>query len=697
MPLEPTAQPSAHPSMVLCVHIEPLVRGRRVAILGDATIDLPELLSDRGARLVHAYDPDAARAAEALARAAKNRSPQGPHVSYAAFEGDLGVRDGAFDVVVIPDLSLFADPADLLRRARRLVPTSGAVVVASPNPESKARLVGASSAAAAAPPSPAAAPPTSPKEPAALGYYELFDVVSLQFPVVRMIGQAPFVGYTIADFAQGGEPTVNVDTSLLEVTEQPEWFIAIGSERPVALDEFSVIQVPLSDLRLSSARGGAAVDAEDSLALTDARARLALMTTELEEMRERGRVEARDVEAREKSAAGMSARIVELSAEIEAKEARLKESQSRAGDAHVRAERLVHQIGDLEEELRRQRDRATKLTKQLDDEKRARTKADMELAMIRNKPEIAGARDRLQELSAELEAARSRIADLEMELLTTVRSRAASSMPPATTAPAAALPPPPPDPELVARVSELEIALQDARRGVTEAASARAQAERRAEDLAAALEAEQRAAAELRVQAQALESDRAALNAKGAQLTRGAAEHEQRSTHLEKQVAELTRLNAELATRGETHERRVAEVLRQQDEAAASVVPDLASAEDALRERGRLISLLQRDLRESERIGRELVEELEALRQNLADLESPPAPRVPATSAESRELIDDLRARLDTLAARGAKSEADLQAASWRIAQLERELAEAHTASSDASSVAIHGLSAAHE
>ena len=30
-----------------------------------------------------------------------------------------------------------------------------------------------------------------------------------------MVGQAPFVGYTVADFAPGGEPEVSVDTSLL--------------------------------------------------------------------------------------------------------------------------------------------------------------------------------------------------------------------------------------------------------------------------------------------------------------------------------------------------------------------------------------------------------------------------------------------------------------------------------------------------
>src|SRR6185436_12124318 len=99
MPLTPSPRNGAHPATVLGVHIEPLIHGRRVAILGDATAPLCELLGERGARLVHAYDPDPARAAEALARSAsiaRAQTASRPH--YAAFEGDLGVRDGAFDV-----------------------------------------------------------------------------------------------------------------------------------------------------------------------------------------------------------------------------------------------------------------------------------------------------------------------------------------------------------------------------------------------------------------------------------------------------------------------------------------------------------------------------------------------------------------------------------------------------------------------
>src|SRR5262245_52478907 len=115
-----------HPAVVLGAYLDPLVRGRRACVLGDATIGLAEILAARGARLVHAYDPDAARAAQAIA---ERRSGEHRHLTFAVFEADLGVRDGAFDVVVIPSLTVFDDVEDVLRRARRLVPNSGIVVV----------------------------------------------------------------------------------------------------------------------------------------------------------------------------------------------------------------------------------------------------------------------------------------------------------------------------------------------------------------------------------------------------------------------------------------------------------------------------------------------------------------------------------------------------------------------------------------
>jgi chromosome segregation ATPase/SAM-dependent methyltransferase len=647
------AQPrgGTHPSIVLSVHIEPLIRGRRVVILGDATIDLAERLGNQGARLVHAYDPDPARAAEALARNAGRRTSQGSHVTYAALEGDLGVRDGAFDIAVIPDLSLFVDPADLLRRARRLVPSGGVVVVASPNPEAGARLLpaGASSPSLGA----ANAPPPS--------YYELYDLISLQFSVVRMLGQAPFVGYTVADFAPEGEPGIAVDTSLLEATEQPEWFIAIGSERAIDLEAYAVVQIPLDAIALpSSGVRDSAGYVEDRLALTEAQARLALVTAELEELRARHRSELRDADARAQATSAMSARIVELETELAARDARLKETQGRAGDAHVRAERLTHQIVDMDEEIRRQRDRATKLTKQLDDEKKARTKADMELAMIRNRPELAGAKDRIQEISTDLEAARARIAELESQHAALSAQRAPSApAPPSAQAP---------DPAITARLTELEAALAGARSALAEITHERDHARRRAdaiEPLEAALARERAAAAEQRAE---LEKRCVALETRASIL-------EERCTFLEERGAKLQARAAELEQREAELRSRAAEIDAQREEMGAALAGDLSAVEALLRERGRLIASLERDLRESESIGRELVEEIEALRAAAAS--SSASSGDPADGA----MVEELSLRLDALAARSAKCEADYQAATWRVAQLERELAEARAGS----------------
>jgi SAM-dependent methyltransferase len=614
MPLSSTRL--VHPSLVLGAYLERMVRGRRVAVLGDATIGLAERLIERGARLVHAYDPDAARTAEAIARAAGDR---GKTVSRAVLEGDLGVRDGAFDVVVVPDLALFNDRADLLRRARRLVGTAGTAVVASPNPEASRRLVPQ--------PGSASAPPT---------YYELYDLVSLQFPVVRMIGQAPFVGYTVADFAAGGaDLEVSVDASLLETTEEPEWFVAVASERKVAVDAFVVVELPLADVR--EALGAGAVAPADTRALAEVEARASSLATELSLQKEQRRTEAHEAQARATSA---EARVAELESRLD----KLKDVDTRAGDAHVRAERLTHQIRDLEEELRRQRDRGTKLTKQLEDEKKARTKAEVELGLIRGKPEapsrgneIAEANQRIAQLEAALEAARS-----------------AS-----------------PDAALAKRVAELEASLSKVEQRAAEAEAQREAAEQRAEALALVLADEKRARETLAVQNEALE----------------------------KRVAQL---GAELA-------------------GTEALSADLDALEAQLRDRGHRITELERQLREGERVGKELLEELEALRAEGtsgatnggvagaaggggvgASLPQGPsfAPSAAPAPIEAAPLPPGSMPQLDFLADRAARAEADLQAARWRITQLEQSLAAEERGEHTPDAVQLHleqALLAAHQ
>ncbi|TKD09723.1 class I SAM-dependent methyltransferase [Polyangium fumosum] len=643
------SQTPVHPSMVLGAYLERLVRARRVAVLGDATLELAERLVERGARLVHAYDPDAARAAEAFARTAQDRDR---HVMHAVLAGDLGVRDGAFDVVVLPDLSIFADPSDVLRRARKLVGTAGIAVIASPNPDASRRLL-----ALAAPRGKDTSPP---------GYYALYDLVSLQFPVVRMLGQAPFVGYTVADFAAGPDLEVSVDTSLLKATEEPEHFIAIASERKVSVDAFVVVELSLSEVR--DAIGTAGAKAADTGRVKELEAALAVHD-------ERKRADEKSAEERAAAAVATAARVVELEAKLE----RLRDVDTRAGDTHVRAERLTHQIRDLDEELRRQRDRATKLAKQLDDEKKSRTKAEVELGLARGRPEIPGAKERIEQLTAELSATRSRALELEGELSAAgvgleelsndragLRARVAELELRLAAQEAAAREP---DPGLLSRVAQLEAALERSE-------ATRQSAVRRADELAETL---------------------AATTAERLHLA-------EKTQTLEKQTAAL------LAERA----------------ASESLAPEIDALEAQLRARGHRITVLEAELREGLRVGKELVEELETLRGAAvapAGEAAPPAatpqngaPVPPSTlvgHASAREAapaetadatpVDDtetMKTQLDTLAARAARSEADLKAAEWRIAQLELALASAERGEGEPAAVAVEleqALLAAHQ
>src|SRR6187431_1970306 len=102
------------PSVVLAAYAEPLLDGRRVVVFGDATTDLGLELVERGARSVHVYDPEPARAALA---SNQNRAKEITVVPLDS--ADIALRDGAFDVAIVPDLSGLSGGEALLRRVRR--------------------------------------------------------------------------------------------------------------------------------------------------------------------------------------------------------------------------------------------------------------------------------------------------------------------------------------------------------------------------------------------------------------------------------------------------------------------------------------------------------------------------------------------------------------------------------------------------
>ncbi len=615
------AQAPAHPVAALAAFAESLVRGRRVAVLGPATLTLGDTLIERGARLVHVYDPDPGRAAEALAR--RSGDTRGPVIAELA--DDLGVRDGAFDVVFVPDVTLLGEMGALVRRVRRLVSPSGVAVFASPNPEAEQFLM-----------------PPSPGIEQALGYYELYDEVSLQFPEVRMLGQAPFVGYAIVDFSEP-DPDVAVDTSALEEPEAPEWYVAIASDRRVDTGAYSIIEVALSDVSRADAfepvtippgdatgpkaQAVPALDREererDILALTEAKTRLAVVTTENEKLREQlgeaGRFE------RQLSQASM--RTVELERDLGDARGRLSELEAVAHRAETRAEAAEGEVLRLRVELEAARE---------------------EPATPRREALAQNERLEAARVKQELEAAQAKIRDLERQVVAleppTLRSKE----------------------EQAQRLAE-----QKARAEAAEAATRTLEAKL--------------AGVESKLVAAQTKLSGAESKLGAAESTLGAAEAKLAAAVAERDaaIAELEQLKAAPPA---------AEAFEQAHAA------DIAGLEEQLRERGREIARLQREMREGERVGKELLLELEDLRaipphfgtggsNGSASFGTPGSPvggaGIGPSTAAAAEADAAAVARAQEAAERAARVEADLVAASWRITQLERELAQTTAAPSE--------------
>jgi hypothetical protein len=262
------------PAIVLAAYTEPVINGRRVLFIGPAISALPERLLERGARLVHVCDSDPVRLAEATA---KNRSRD---VSFSTLtDGHFALRDGAFDVCLIEDAGI-SDPVPLLKKVRRALGPRGLALIASLNPEARSPLI-----------------PHRPSGVIALDYYALYDAAKAEFEHVRMLGQAPFVGYVVAEFSPEGEPEPSLDTAFVPGgAEEPELFIALASQQPIDLDAFAVVQLPYRSVLSGSEADGEALRRARS-AEQAARTKLSELETEL--AKERQAVTARDGKLRE--------------------------------------------------------------------------------------------------------------------------------------------------------------------------------------------------------------------------------------------------------------------------------------------------------------------------------------------------------------------------------------------------------------
>ena len=592
-------------SVVLAPYLEPVVRGRRVVVLGDAMGSIGPGLFDRGARLVHVYDPDPVRVAEAAARRPLSRT-----LVYAPLpEGDLAVRDGAFDLAVIPDLTAFEQADDVIARARRLVAQSGLAVIASPNadiaavraPSARSRL---------------------------LSYYELYDAVALQFPEVRMLGQAPFAGWVIADFAPEQEPEVVVDTSLLERgAEEPSWFVAVASQRPQRLDAYTIVQVPQQ--LFGTTEAAVREDPRATAELAQARAAMVPLEQELAQLRQT----VKHLEAR----GAIADRAEQL-------EDRLRSAESRAGDNHVRAGQLEGRVRDLEEELRRQRERAFKLSNEVEEEKKQRTKAELELNMIRRSSELPPKLDRARELEAARSEAEARVQSLQEELskssqqIRTLQEELSRS-----------------SQQLRTAQSELAKSSQQLRTVQGELSESRA----RIRELEATV-------ARTRDELDDARASEAALAPRMLELQRLVAARDERTAKLDAELVELqerdSRVDERLAQRVEDAERERDRAVSSLEHMRESQEQEVASLEQALVERARELMAARFELRRREELVRELLSLLEE-RSGTGSGEA-------GGGGGNGHTAHSLRTQLDELAELSARREVELQQARWQLAQL---------------------------
>jgi hypothetical protein len=305
------------PSIAIAAFAERQIEGRRVLLFGSATQSLWAKALERGARLVHVCDPDPVRLSEAAAR---NTSPL---VSFAPLssQASLALRDGAFDLGIVDNIAALGDMPSVLRLLRRALSPRGLAFIAAPNPDVGESLL------------PDVAAPRH-----ALNYYSLYDLVRAEFRIVRMLGQMPFVGYTVAELAPIDNPEPTLDAGFVPGgTEEPEWFVAAASAHPFDLESFTVVQVPVSEvLHHSSER-----QLREQL--------LASRNTERSAVERLARLDAQQSEllaraVEERNQAELARQVAHLKEELNRKENWIVSLEARASAADARSRDAQHQL-----------------------------------------------------------------------------------------------------------------------------------------------------------------------------------------------------------------------------------------------------------------------------------------------------------------------------------------------------------------
>ncbi|MBX3272036.1 MAG: hypothetical protein KF729_17355 [Sandaracinaceae bacterium] len=380
--------------LAIAVYVEELASDKRVLYVGDLESRAPERLA-RIARSVELVSPQArARGTRRGARVETRRWPT---------EDDAG----RWDLVIVPDLVAagLSDESQLEQVEGWLA--DGGVFVAG-------------SAGAGG-----------------LAYEALYELLSDAFDSVRMVGQAPFRGYALVDFAPPGPLDVTFDGSLLDGDgERAERFLALCGERDVVLDAYAVVQIPSMETP-APARGA---DASEPARLESARfesARLESARREAE-LTERLREQQESLDAANVHAEELERELEAMRADLERVEAELAAKPSgevlaRERDAARRFGARVEQLEDALESARRERDAARRerdaKSAELEAERaRGRAAPALDEEYVRLEAQLAESGHELTAVRAELERRAVLVRDLIEELAEASRGGAAPGL-----------------------------------------------------------------------------------------------------------------------------------------------------------------------------------------------------------------------------------------------------------------------------
>lgn len=200
-------------------------------------------------------------------------------------------------------------------------------------------------------------------------FHALRDALALRFAHVTMLGRGPFVGYVYARIeAEDGEP-VTLDTRLLpDEAAAAEAFVAVAGDHTVELDGLALVQIPTADVLGQPTP-------VDTLA---------------------------------------------IEGELARRDAKIKELENASAERWVRVQQLENERKSLDEEACKARERAVRLAKDLEDERKLRQRTELEGQIQRRAPDFA------HEIE-EAKAARERSTQLEKDLAAALAERATAA------------------------------------------------------------------------------------------------------------------------------------------------------------------------------------------------------------------------------------------------------------------------------